>query len=154
MPETAPAPRLFIGSHATYHGSITEMHDRPLYLLSCTWFGHCDACWEQDDEFGEHRPEERDHFMAVDLTTGRRLHHARRAHLTPIPREWPEDAVPFNINGYWYAAAYTTAGGSGRARTVHFYTAEDFMGRTWCHFREPAPDIRRLDELGRRRPVI
>lgn len=36
MPETAPAPRLFIGSRVTYHGTITEMHDRPLYLLPCT----------------------------------------------------------------------------------------------------------------------
>jgi hypothetical protein len=72
---------LFIGSRVTYHGSITEMHDRPLYLLPCTWFGHCHACWEHDDEFGEQHPEERDHFMAVDLTTERRLHHARRAHL-------------------------------------------------------------------------
>ncbi|MFE5082825.1 hypothetical protein [Streptomyces mirabilis] len=118
------------------------------------WFGHCQACWEQDDEFGERKPMERDHFMAVDLTTDRRLHHARRAHPTPIPHEWPEDAVPVNVNGYWYAAAYTSPGGSDRARTVHFYTAEDFMGRTWCHIREPAPDVRRLDEQGRRRPVI
>ncbi|MEV0186784.1 hypothetical protein AB0I54_47580 [Streptomyces sp. NPDC050625] len=153
MPETAAAPLLVIGSHVSYHGSITAMHDRPLYLLPCTWFGRCAACWEHDDEFGERHPEQRDHFTAVDLTTDRRLHHAHRVHLTPIPHEWPEDAVPVNINDYRYAAAYTTPGGSHRDRTVHYYTAQDFMGRTWCHFREPAPDIRRLDQLGRR-PVI
>lgn len=29
---------------------------------------------------------------------------------------------------------------------VPFYTAEDFMGRTRCHIREPAPDVPRPDE--------
>ncbi|GGN96444.1 hypothetical protein GCM10011579_097930 [Streptomyces albiflavescens] len=154
MPEAEPAPRLFIGTRVTYHGRFTELHDRPLYVLPCTWFGHCDACWEQEDKFEERHPMERDHFMVVDLTTDHRVHHADRASLTPIAHVWPEDAVQFNINGYWYSAAYTTAGGSDRARTVHFYTAEEFIGRTWCHFRVPAPDVRRLDEQGRRRPVI
>jgi hypothetical protein len=147
-----PAPRLFIGSHVTYNGRHTEMHDRPLYVLPCTWEGRCEACneWDLSNEAAD-----RDHFMVVDLSTDSCVKHADRASLTVIPHEWPEDAVPFNINGYWYTAAYTTQDGiSDRARTVHFYTAEDFMGRTWCRFDELTPEVRRLDEQARRRPVF
>ncbi|WP_455357182.1 hypothetical protein [Streptomyces sp. SYSU K217416] len=149
MPE--PAPRLYIGSRVTYSGRFTELHDRPLHVLPCTWEGRCEACneWDLSKEAAD-----REHFMVADLSSDRYVKHADRASLTLMPHDWPEDAVPLNINGYWYAAAYTTAGGSDRARTVHFYTANDVMGRTWCHFREPVPDIRRLDERARRRPVI
>jgi hypothetical protein len=149
MPE--PTPRLYVGSNVTYHGRFTELHDRPLYVLPCTWEGRCEACneWDLSNEAAD-----RDHFMIVDLSTDNGVKHADRASLTLIPHDWPEDAVPFNINGYWYAAAYTTAGGSDQARTVHFYTAEDFMGRTRCYFHESSPEVRRLDEQGRRRPVF
>ncbi|MGW1107934.1 hypothetical protein [Streptomyces sp. NPDC002540] len=145
-----PEPRLYIGSHVTYHGRFPELHDRPLYVLPCTWLDHCEACseWELSNETAD-----RDHFMAVDLITNSYVKHADRPSLTPIPHDWPKDAVSFNINGYWYAAAYTTAGGSDRARTVHFYTAESFMGRAWCRLDEPTPEVRRLDEQARR-PVI
>ncbi|MFC8520494.1 hypothetical protein [Streptomyces sp. NPDC057257] len=153
MPEIAPAPRLFIGSRVTYGGPHNVLHGRPLLVLPCRTQSRCLAC---DDWDYKHRDAQadREHFMIIDLATGTSVKHAARWEVTPVPHEWPKDAVPFNINGYWYAAAYTTAGGSDRARMVHFYTAEDLMGRTWCRFREPAPDIRRLDELGRRRPVI
>ncbi|MFK0047775.1 hypothetical protein ACIQU4_27565 [Streptomyces sp. NPDC090741] len=81
------------------------------------------------------------------------MKHADRASLTPIPHLWPDDAVPLNVNGYWYAAAYATAGGGHWARTVHFYTAEAFMGRTWCRFDMSTPGVHRLDKLARRRPT-
>ncbi|MFE9604556.1 hypothetical protein [Streptomyces hokutonensis] len=148
MPESAP--RLYIGNAVTYTGPFTEMHDRPLAVLHCNSMGSCEACreWTLNNEGAD-----REHFLVADPTSGRYVRHADRASLSLIPHEWPEDTVPFSINGYWYAAAYATAGGSERTRTVHFYTAHDVMGRTWCHFPEITPEIRRLDEQGRRRPV-
>ncbi|MET7686340.1 hypothetical protein [Streptomyces sp. NPDC005423] len=153
MPEIVPAPRLFIGSRVTYGGPTNVLHGCSLLVLPCRTKSRCLACdeWDQDNSGLQ---ADREHFMILDLTTGTYVKHAARGELTPIPHEWPSDAVPFNINGYWYAAAYTTAGGSDRARTVHFYAAEDYMGRTWCRFENLTPDVRRLDEQGRRRPVI
>ncbi|RRR65007.1 hypothetical protein [Streptomyces sp. RP5T] len=151
MPET-PAP-LFIGAHVTYTGRYADMHDRVLLVLPCTWDGRCGSCNEwaltTDD------PEaDRQHFLILDEATGTAVKHVAREELKVLPWHRPEDAVEFNINGYWYAAAYTAPGGSNRARTVHFYTAGAFMGRTWCHFRELTREVRRLDQQGHRRPTL
>ncbi|MFE0678680.1 hypothetical protein [Streptomyces sp. NPDC058867] len=153
MPETPPAARLFIGSRVTYGAPDNVLHGRPLLVLPCRTKSHCLACdeWDLADSGAA---ADREHFMIMDVATGTYVKHAARTALTPLPHQWPADAVAFNINGYWYAAAYTTAGGSNLARTVHFYTAENLMGRTWCHLRELSPDVRRLDEQGRHHPLI
>ncbi|GGX55977.1 hypothetical protein [Streptomyces chartreusis] len=145
--------RLFIGSHVTYGGPRNVMYGRPLLVLPCRAGSRCAACDEWDLRTGD-AEQDREHFLIKDLTTTSVVRHAAGADVTPIPHTWPDDAVEFNINGYWYAAAYTTPGRSARARTVHFYTAGTLMGRTWCHFPEVTPQVRRLDEQARQRPTF
>ncbi|MGW1562760.1 hypothetical protein ACWCQ1_40610 [Streptomyces sp. NPDC002144] len=145
-------PPLYVGSYVTYTGPFTRMHDRVLLVLPCACESRCEPCNEwaliTDD------PEaDREHFLIADEVTGEAVKHVARAQLKVLAWDWPEDAVEFNINGYWFAAAYTAPGGSSRARTVHFYTAGALMGRTWCHFREVTPEVRRLDEQARRRAL-
>lgn len=55
------------------------------------------------------------------------------------------------IAEYLYMASHTTAGGSPMSRTVHYYTAEEGHGETWCHFSEVTPQIRHFDERARTR---
>ncbi|KUN57281.1 hypothetical protein AQJ46_47880 [Streptomyces canus] len=151
MPKTETP--LYIGTHVIYTGRFTQMHDRVLLVLPCMWDSRCEHCNEWDLITDD--PEaDREHFLAVDELTGDAVKHVARDELKVLPWHWPADAVEFNINGYWHAAAYTAPGGSSRARTVHFYTAGDHMWRTWCYFREVTPEVRRLDQQARRRPAF
>ncbi|MFI1408834.1 hypothetical protein ACH4Y0_02675 [Streptomyces sp. NPDC020707] len=134
--------RIYVGSRVTYYGSLAEYEGRTFLALPCQY--HCPDRCRLDANPAR--------FGLTGPAAGLRLDHVRETSISPAPHDWPADGIPMKFGSHWYMGAYTSDGGSGRARTLHFHTASPTApyGEAAFHWRSLASQkfldaVRRLD---------
>lgn len=114
---------IIIGSLVSYHGSLTEYHNRTFLLLPGT-----------DGQ-----------YLLADLKADGELRNVSPRSFTPFGVQWwQDDAIDIDISGYRYKASHASGGGSANSRTIHYFTATGPLRKNWCRFPQMTPEVRAL----------